>query len=160
MLIAIASISIPVISASHIPYDVENYCDNIIIKNNHHKFNFMCDFAVDHEQRLVGLQNNVTTLQSLVYEVITIDTALTDERFDIEARCNAGDALLGDYVSYTISPSADGYSGGSGPVMDDNPGNATRQIQVGWYMNLNNRDNISTTFPITGEVSILCVQHP
>ena len=155
-LLAIVAISIPVAFAA-IPAGTsfEDFCAIKAANTSTSAADFICELDI------FQMKSDIEKLQSSVYEVKTIETALTGERFDFEARCDPGDALLGDYVSYIISPVAEGgYLSGTGPLMDDSPGNATRSIQVGWYGNLNNRDNISTTFPITGEVSILCIQHP
>lgn len=105
------------------------------------------------ETKIISLEST-----SMIYEVTETKTAQPGERFDITVRCNPNDPLLSDYVSF--STTHEGFSGGYGGVMDDNPGNVTMQIQVGWYMNLNNRDNIITNFPVNGTVSILCMSHP
>ncbi len=93
VLIAIAAVSIPVISAAHIPYDVENFCDNTNIKNHFHKFNFMCDFAVDHEQRLDALEYGITTIT--IYNNTSVKTLGGTVKGNIVALCDTGDVVTG-----------------------------------------------------------------
>lgn len=149
-ILAIVAISIPVAYAVA-QESIDDYCDPAPTSTIKAKY-WICN---DLHPRLTALESET---KSPVYEVKVSKTALSGERFDIEARCIPGDALLGNYVSFNVFPETN-LNYGNGGVMDENPGNVSRQIQVGWFMNLDNI-NISTTFPITGEVSILCIQHP
>jgi len=90
--------------------------------------------------------------------IVSASTAQVGERFNVSARCPEGFALVNEYVVFNTFPA--GHSGGSGGVSDSLGGNVERNVQVGWFLNLNNRDGVPQVGPVDGEVTILCIKVP
>ncbi len=152
LLLVIPAIIIPVFA---IPAgeSFESFCD---IKTNNLRTtaaDFICELDIfEMNDRILSLEE-----KTIHYSVTVNETAQVGERFDITAMCDSGDFMYYNVAEYNTYP--EGYSGGSGNVMGS-LGNTDHEILIGKILNLNNRDNVETDFPVVGELIIACVKSP